>query len=158
APEFAAAIERSADSRSDPELLRARYDAAAAQGYEGKFRSVVEYLDHLPKRAGCHRSSLLVLFDPANVRGRGARARLEALRQASRHDIRFAVATGIGAWEDDLSGFGAVVIHTSVRFGSRRGLWPPCRDALGRYPGLKILLVEDAAEDPDAVARLVGEL
>lgn len=156
---FAAAIERLATTRNEPQALTARDKAAREQSYDRRFSEAVAGIGDMIHRSPPSASSLniLMLYDDGSTIVRTVYEHLQCFRKYSRHNYHFMSATyedESGAASDlDFGCFDAVVIHYSVRVSVPQHIIGAVAEAVARYSGPKLLFVQDEYENTET-ARL----
>ncbi|HEX2544597.1 MAG TPA: glycosyltransferase [Ramlibacter sp.] len=166
---FARAIRELAPSRTDPAALARRREAALLNSYDSRFEGVRAEIRKVVQRKRKQRKRLnvCVLYDQGSNRVNTIREHLESFGTYSRHQVVYMPATDV--WlqgfsvsaggdphdvaEPDFSFFDAVIVHYSVRVNVDGHMTAPVERALQRFPGLKVLFLQDEYETPEPARR-----
>jgi glycosyltransferase involved in cell wall biosynthesis len=166
AAEFASSITAVSDSRSDPDRIKERMQAAELQSYDRRFAtlgpSLAAALD--ARRARRPRGNLLVLYDDRSTHVRTIEEHLLAFRTYSRHAVSFMPATGFVPGVDaaetnlDFSAFDAVAVHYSIRLSIEEHLSRAITEALVAFNGVKLLFIQDEYDTTETARRWMERL
>lgn len=166
AEEFAIAIERLAASRTAPEQVARRLDAARAASYEHRFAQLLDTLsEQLERRSRAQpRLNVLMLYDDRSTRVGTILEHLEAFQTYSRHRYHFLPATGLHSLADDetvsldFAPYDAVAIHYSVRISIEEHLSRGVAEAIRHYRGPKLLFIQDEYDCTEIAQRWIEQL
>lgn len=164
--EFASAIERLAESRTDPVQVTKRLNAADAASYERRFSQLLEALsvEVDRKRKSRPHLNVLMLYDDRSTRVGTILEHLEAFKTYSRHRYHFLPATGLHPLADeyaaapDFAPFDAVAIHYSVRISLDEHLSRGIAAAISGYRGPKLLFIQDEYDCTETARRWIERL
>ena len=102
-------------------------------------------------------AAVLVLYDPQTTSVPAIEEHVSSFGRFSTHRVSYADGTG-RARACDLSAFDAVLLHYSIRICLKRHLSPKYAFALQRYPGLKILFIQDEYDATETARRKIDAL
>lgn len=167
ADEFASAIRTAAGTRTSPDLLARRREAALRNSYDTRYRVLREKLLSARSLATGRKRSLnmAILYDDRSMHINTIREHVEAFRKYSRQVVYFVPVTG--AWplaadelrqEIDLSLFDVLVLHYSVRTSLVDHLSEKFALQVERHAGIKILFVQDEYDSVETTRRWMDRL
>ncbi|MEJ8835235.1 glycosyltransferase [Ramlibacter sp. AN1133] len=170
---FARAIVQLAPTRSDPELLRLREEASAGNSYDERFATVRARIVEViaARRQQPKRLNIAVLYDDGmSLHVSTIREHVDSFVRYSRHDVYYFPATGPAAaftvrhgggsspTEPDFGFFDVLVVHFSVRVSVRGHMTPEMERAMARFPGLKVLFIQDEYETPETARQWMEDV
>ena len=167
AAEFASAIRTAAGTRTSPDLVARRREAAMRNSYDERYRVLREKLLSARRHATGRKRSLnmAILYDDRSMHISTIREHVEAFRKYSRHVVYFVPVTG--AWplaadqlrrQIDLSLFDVLVLHYSVRTSLVDHLSEGFALQIERHAGIKILFVQDEYDSTETTRRWMDRL
>jgi hypothetical protein len=163
---FARAIKRLADTRTAPEALAARRNAAEAQSYDRRFPEAVDAIANLLRKTTHSASALnvLMLYDEASTHVRTIYEHSASFQKYSRHFYYYMSATNralnstVGSDTLDFDCFDAIVIHYSVRVSLADHMMEAVAEAVRRYHGPKLLFIQDEYETTETAWAWIERL
>ncbi len=163
---FAAAIERLAPTRYDPQALAVRRAAAREQSYDRRFAEMAGAIGSMVRQRSTSTSQLniLMLYDEGSTFVRTIYEHLVAFDKYSRHRYHFLSATraateaGESGSEFDFGCFDAIAIHYSVRVSVPQHITREVAAAVARYRGPKLLFIQDEYEGTETARQWIEAL
>ncbi len=104
------------------------------------------------------RLRILVLYARRAVRVNTVREYLMSWALYSRHDVKYAAATGTALCTFDLDLFDVIIIHYSVRLNVENHLSVSYAEALSKYSGLKVLFIQDEYDRTETARQWISRL
>lgn len=163
---YEAAMRRLAPTRTDPDAIRERLDAAAAASYDSRFKLILASIDRVLSAGPPSREklNLVMLYDDRSTHVSTIKEHLESFQRYSRHNMLYCPATinyeaprpdGTAL---DFSWFDALLIHYSVRVSMEGYFDPVVAEAAARYKGPKILFIQDEYDETETARRWIERL
>jgi hypothetical protein len=101
---------------------------------------------------------ILVLYDDRALQTCYVREHLESLRRHSRHAVYYAAANAGRDLRFSLDPFDAVLIHFSIRLAYDWHFSPTFAEALVRFRGAKVAMIQDEYDLPQVACRWIRRL
>jgi hypothetical protein len=163
---FADAIRMCEQSRTDPEALKLRREAAKNFFHDGRLCELTAAFNVALQRRSTLRPSLniLVLYDDRSTHVGTVAEHLGAFRKYSAHNVYFMPATRQQGFSNDshhspdLSVYDAVVMHYSVRISVEFHLSDDVASAVTAYQGPKLLFIQDEYDNVECARRWMERL
>ncbi|MGH8765636.1 MAG: glycosyltransferase family protein, partial [Burkholderiales bacterium] len=160
AKEFASAMQSALAEGRSAQVVQARQSVARGQDYEAR---LAEFMGWTVRAAGKRSSgirphNLLVLYDAHSTHVNTIDEHLRSFSKCSRHNVFYASASQAETVTTDLSLFDVVIIHYCIRVNVPGHLSTVYADALKRYPGLKILFIQDEYDTTENARRAIEDL
>lgn len=102
--------------------------------------------------------TVLVLYDDRALATCYVREHLESLQHHSRHAVFFASAGQRRTLRFGLEAFDAVVLHFSIRLAFAWHLAPTYAEAVRRFAGAKLAMIQDEYDSPKQACRWIRDL